>query len=211
MTNYRVFVQARISSGRFPAKVLAPFRGKPIVSHVIERISEVVPPKAIVVATSADASDDPLAAYLREMGVTVFRGPLEDVFTRYRLCLEKYSCDWFFRVCADSPLLNSNLIVQMLSLRSDETDLVTNVQLRTFPRGQSLELINAQTFANVDIAMLSADEKEHVTKVFYAHPDHYQIINIISSDSKLVEQSLAVDTIEDLRRLERLSPTGSCM
>ena len=38
----RVFIQARMSSKRFPGKVLAPFNGIPILTCVIERVDKVI-------------------------------------------------------------------------------------------------------------------------------------------------------------------------
>ncbi|MBI4662339.1 MAG: NTP transferase domain-containing protein [Verrucomicrobia bacterium] len=204
MSPPRVFIQARISSARFPAKVLAPLRGKPIISHVVRRALQAVPRERLVVTTSTEATDDPLAAYVRELGVAVFRGPLENVFVRFQMCLERFPCDWFFRVCADSPLLDATLMTRMMDERRNGVDLVTNVQQRTFPRGQSLELLNSQTFAGIDPGELSAEEQEHVTKVYYTHPERFHIVNLVSAQPELAHQSLAVDTIDDLRRIEQL-------
>ena len=67
----RVFVQARMSSRRFPGKVLAPFAGRPLIDHVLEQVAKALPRKRIVVATSTEPSDDPLVAYLRECGVKI--------------------------------------------------------------------------------------------------------------------------------------------
>lgn len=200
----RAFIQARMSSRRFPGKVLAPLNGQPIIMRVISQVAQIIPPEQITVATSIEQSDDPLASYLQQIGVSVYRGALDNVFERFQLCLKEYPCSWFFRVCADSPLLDSNLLKTMLPYASnDRTDLVTNVQVRTFPRGSSVEMINAATFARMDPNQLqSADEKEHVTKVFYNHPENFEIINIESGDPELAKVSWAVDTLEDLLRLE---------
>jgi spore coat polysaccharide biosynthesis protein SpsF len=200
----RAFIQARMSSRRFPGKVLAPFNGQPIILRVISQVAQIVPAAQITVATSIEQSDDPLASYVQRLGISVYRGALDNVFERFQLCLRENPCSWFFRVCADSPLLDSNLFKTMLRYASDDrTDLVTNVQVRTFPRGCSLEMINAATFARIDPNQLqSADEKEHVTRVFYNRAENFEIINIESGAPELARESWAVDTLEDLLRLE---------
>ena len=76
-----------------------------------------------MLATSGEPADDPLAALMRELGVAVFRGPLENVFRRFQLCLEEYPCTWFFRICADSPLLHWEW-VQILLAHSHRSDLI---------------------------------------------------------------------------------------
>ena len=89
----RAFVQARMSSSRYPGKVLAPFCGRPILAHVVERVTRAVTPKRVVVAMSTEASDEPLARCAEVLGVQVFRGSLVNVFGRLVACLKKHPCD----------------------------------------------------------------------------------------------------------------------
>ena len=203
----RAFIQARMSSKRFPGKVLAPLRGKPLIAHVIAQVARVIPPERMTVATSSEPSDDPLACYVKESGISLYRGPLEDVFKRFQLCLKEYPCSWFFRICADSPLLDSTLFQTMMTYgdRSD-IDLVTNVYPRTFPKGHSLEMVYSATFAGIDPTTLTAEEKEHMTKVYYHHPQEFRILNIESTDPASSKTNLSIDTPEDLFRLEALLP-----
>src|SRR5687768_13033965 len=109
-TKLRAIVQARMSSQRFPGKVLAPFRGRPIIDHVVAAIRSALPEVPVVVATSTEHSDDPLAAYLGSTGTAFHRGPLADVFSRFRGCLVAHPADWVLRVCADSPLLGAAML-----------------------------------------------------------------------------------------------------
>ena len=201
----RAFIQARMSSKRFPGKVLAPLRGKPLIAHVIAQVARVIPPERMTVATSSEPSDDPLACYVQETGISIYRGPLEDVFKRFQLCLKEYPCSWFFRICADSPLLDGTLFQTMMTYcdRSD-IDLVTNVYPRTFPKGHSLEMVYSATFAGMDPATLTAEEKEHMTMVYYNHPQEFRILNIESTDPASSKTNLSIDTPEDLFRLEAL-------
>ena len=202
----RVFIQARMSSSRFPGKVLAPISGRPIIGHVYDRVTRVMPKESIVVATSDSRSDDPLVAYLKDKEIQVFRGVLDDVFARFRTCLDDFPCSWFFRICADSPYIDERVISTMLPYSSnDELDLVTNVMPRTFPKGQSVEMINSSTFLSVDQDGMTDAEKEHVTTYFYERPDEYMIHNIESSDPSSAKINYSVDTVEDLERLEGLN------
>jgi len=200
----RAFIQARLSSRRFPGKVLAPLAGKPLIAHVIARLRPVVPVENLVVATSTEASDDPLACYLSAVGIAVFRGSLDNVLHRVQSCLKEYPCTWFFRVCADSPLLDSVLFHRALNyIQHPEVDLVTNVYPRTFPPGQSVELLRAETFAALDAERLSPEEREHLTKIYYDHPEKFKIINFENEEPDATGESLTVDSVEDLHRLER--------
>jgi spore coat polysaccharide biosynthesis protein SpsF len=203
----RAFIQARMSSRRFPGKVLAPLNGQSIILRIISSVAQVIPLKHITVATSIEQSDDPLAAYVKELRVSVHRGSLDNVFERFQSCLGEYPCDWFFRICADSPLLDTQLIESMSSHAHGNADLVTNVQHRTFPKGLSLEMINADSFGRIDPAQLNTEEREHLTKVFYNHAASFNIVNIESGDPDLAKLSYAVDTLDDLFRLEGILST----
>ena len=202
----RVFIQARMSSKRFPGKVLAPFNGIPMLTCVIERVNRVIPSSRIVVLTSTHQSDDPLVCYMQSAGISVHRGALENVFARFQSCLKEYPCSWFFRICADSPLLD-NAILQTMLIKNDKSDvdLITNVFPRTFPKGQSVEMLNSNTFEGIDSHSLTSAQQEHVTKVYYEKPEKYKIINIESLDPGLATINFSVDTIEDLYRLQNFS------
>jgi spore coat polysaccharide biosynthesis protein SpsF (cytidylyltransferase family) len=122
--------------------------------------------------------------------------------------LETYPCTWFFRVSADSPLLDASLFPQMLAhCTREDLDIVTNVFPRTFPKGHSLEMLHSATFASLQADELDANEQEHVTLTYYNHPERFRILNISSGNPNAANQSMVVDTLEDLRRLEA-SPQG---
>jgi spore coat polysaccharide biosynthesis protein SpsF len=202
----RAVVQARMSSRRFPGKVLAPFRGEPLIAHVLAALRRALPAVPVVVATSGEPADDPLALYVASTGTKVFRGPLDDVLARFRLCAAEYPSDWILRVSADSPLLDAGMLKQVVAhAASAEHDLVTTIHPRTFPRGHNAELIRATALAAIDGEALSEADREHVTPFFYRHPERFRILNVESGDPDLAGLSFAVDTLEDLRRLEGLA------
>lgn len=197
-----------MSSKRYPGKVLTSFRGRPLIDWLTAAAASAVPREKVVLATSTDPSDDPLAAHAQASGLTVFRGPLEDVFSRFRLCLKAHPCDWFFRICADSPLLDGGLLAWAASAASRDVDLITNVSPRSFPRGQSVELVCAAAFASVDESALTAEQREHVTKVFY-ETGRWKVKNLDSGHPEWAKLSLTVDAPEDLRRLEAEYPASA--
>jgi spore coat polysaccharide biosynthesis protein SpsF len=91
-----------------------------------------------------------------------------------------------------------------------DIDLVTNVQIRTFPIGHSVEMIKSATFARIDSSQFTPEEKEHVTEVYYNHSTKFRIMNIESADPGLAKISFAVDTLEDLFRLEKAPHPEVC-
>lgn len=200
--DFRVFIQARMSSRRFPGKVLAPMAGRPMIAWLLERMADSLGHDRVVLATSVDATDDPLALYADREGYLTHRGELLDVFGRFKTCAHAYPAEWVVRVSGDSPLLDPELVTMLLKRCDTSADVVTNVAERSFPRGQSVEVIRRTTLDAVPAGALDAFEREHVTPVFYRHPERYAIRNVVSGCSAWSEQSFVVDTLEDLRRLE---------
>ena len=204
----KAFIQARMSSRRYPGKVLAPFRGEPMIWHVVRAVEAALPRPDLVVVTSTHPTDDPLVHYLQAIGIQVFRGPLDNVLQRFLLCLESHPCEWVLRINGDSPLLWPELI-QLFVGRSKQYsgDLITTIFPRTFPQGQNAELISAGALRTAAREANVAEDLEHVTPFFYRHPDRFRIANVESGNAALAETSMAVDTIEDLQKLEGL-PIG---
>jgi spore coat polysaccharide biosynthesis protein SpsF (cytidylyltransferase family) len=193
-----------MSSARFPGKVLAPFRGRPLIASVLDGAAAIRAGR-VVLATSDDATDEPLAAYARARGVEVFRGSLHNVFARFRDCAAAYPADWTMRLCGDSPLLQPAVAAAVVAHAGRlDLDVVTTVFPRTFPRGQNVEMVRTRVLLGVDPRALTPSEQEHVTQVFYAHPARYRIANVESRDPRLADLSTAVDSIDDLRRLEAM-------
>ena len=196
-----------MASRRFPGKTLAPFRGEPVIRHVMERVQSALPGIPPLVATSDEPSDDPLAFYLSRLGVTVFRGPLDDVVARFRACLAEHPCTWILRVSADSPLLSPEVLQAVVERAGEQWDLVTTIFPRTFPKGHNAELIRADVFQRLEHEALTADDREHVTAFYYRNAGRFRIVNVESGDPRRAEMSVAVDDVDDLRRLEASADT----
>ena len=197
-------IQARMSSTRFPGKSLAPFRGDPLIWHVIQACVQAANNASqVIVVTTHQSAERPLVAYLRDIGITLYLGSPENVFLRYQGALRYYPCDWFFRVCGDSPLLDPRLFEHAQALIRDGVDVISNVYpARQNPPGQSVELIRTATFLSVDPNTLTDADTEHVTKVFYRQPERF---HLLTAPWKRVwpHGSYTVDTVEALRRLSR--------
>ena len=137
------------------------------------------------------------------------RGSLRDVYGRYVSCIEHYQLDSFVRICADSPCISPMLIRYAVNMYKDNpnVDLVSNVCVRTFPPGQSVEVVSGTTFReNVDLD--SKDfSREHVTQHFYKQPRSYKILSI-KRNNVVDESDWAVDTVNDFHRVAAAMAIG---
>lgn len=196
-------IQARSSSVRCPGKMLRPLHGRPMIDWVVDsarRAHTAGALDAVCVATSVDASDDHLAAHAAGLGVHVHRGPLDDVAQRLLAAAIALDCEAFVRINGDSPLLDSALIARAVALfRAGDADLVSNVAVRSFPKGQSVEVVSRAALQAALPDMHAADEREHVTQYFYRHAERFRI-RAFGADAPMPELQMSVDTPEDLAR-----------
>lgn len=190
-------LQARMSSNRLPGKVMRPLLGQPMILRQIERLRRCRRLDRIVVATSSSPSDDPLADCLKDAGVEVVRGPLDDVLERYRLALLAVGSPRdFVRLTADCPLADPEVIdLCVASHVAVGADYTYNYEGRTFPKGLDVEV--CATRALLEAASEAADpyEREHVMPFIYRRPDRFSL-NAITRDPPL-RFRWTVDTAED--------------
>ena len=195
-------IQARMSSKRLEGKVLRQLAGRPLLWWVHYRLSRSTEISKIVISTSAVESDTPIQEFCSTNEIPIHRGSLDDVAGRLFDCAVAEGAGSFIRISGDSPLIDPALVDEAIALPNPEAyDLTTNTQFRSFPKGQSVEVIRTEALGEARRNMNSAADFEHVTRYFYEHPDQFTIRNF-GCDEALGEIQLSVDTLEDLRVAE---------
>ena len=172
-----IAIQARVSSKRFPRKVLEKINGRTLIECVIERCTDTG--FQVFVLTSDDLTDDPLEELLSHKKYSYYRGSLNDVRARYLNFMRKENINQVVRISADSPLIHPDVISQMISSAKDFIgyDIITNIFPKTYPRGQSVEIVSKTAFESIRDIPLSEYDKENVTSYFYQNFSKYKIKN----------------------------------
>jgi len=136
-------LQVRMTSPRLPGKALAPLRGEPMVWRQLERLKLARSLSKIMVATSAETVDDPLASFLVARGQTVFRGAAENLTRRFLRCVEAAGpVTHVVRVKGDSPFVDPALVDDAVRLaRTTGAAYAGNRAQPSFPRGLEVEVI----------------------------------------------------------------------
>ena len=207
-TNMRclVVVQARMSSSRLPGKVLLPLGAHSIVEILLQRLSRSKEADGVIVATSHEASDDPVAEVAMRSGVKVVRGPLKNVYERFCSALRTYPMNICARVCADSPFYDARILDEGIRMyRQHRPFMVSTSVPRTFPAGQSVEVFDPVRFQEASAQVSSVEDQEHVTRYFYAHATKYPIFSLVNSEGDYSAHTHAVDTREDYERALRVA------
>lgn len=189
-----------MSSTRLPGKVMRDVAGAPMIERQIERVRRARRLDDLVVATSVDPTDDPLAERLDSLGVRVHRGPLEDVLARFLGALDAFGpADHLVRLTADCPLADPELIDQLVGtcLERGFDYFTVGGEGRSYPIGLDCEITRAAVLREAAAEAADPHEREHVTPFIYRRPDHYRLGRL---DAPIDHGRLrwTVDTPDDL-------------
>ena len=205
-------LQARMTSTRLPGKVLRPVLGEPMIARQIERLRRSRRIDELVVATSIDPSDDPLAQACGSIGVTVFRGDLQDVLGRFSGVLQQRpAAKALVRLTADCPLTDWTVIDALVDKHhAEDADYSSNnIPERTFPHGLDVEVVRPEALLRAHREATDPYEREHVMPFLYRRPEEHRIVGLSRTPS-LAHLRWTVDYPEDLefvrRVYERLYP-----
>ena len=199
-------IQARSNSKRLKNKVLHLINRKPLIWHVINNVKKAKGVSKVVVATSDTKHDNKLVKYLKKIKIENFRGDLKNVTKRLLDTAIQYKKKNFIRINGDSPLIYPEIIDKVINIHKKKTfkkyDLITNVFPRSFPKGNSVEILKTSILKNY-LHKMSQYEAEHVTKYFYNNSSKFKIKNLRSlKDQK--KTKLSVDTKDDMIKLKKL-------
>ena len=192
-----------MSSKRFKGKVLYKIKKKPLIWYLINNIKKSKKVTNIIVATSKNKSDDQITKYLKRINIKFFRGNLNNVMKRL-FDLSKKLKKYFLRISADSPLIDYKIIDRaiLLANKKKKFDLITNVFPRSYPSGQSTEIIRSDILGNaLNNPKITKYDLEHVTTFFYKNYKKYKIINF--STKKKYYNKFSIDYKNDLGSLEK--------
>lgn len=109
MTTYAVVLAARMTSDRLPGKALAQLApGITVLGQLIERWRTSDRCPTLIVTTTTDSADDPIAHAASALGVTVSRGDPRNVVAQVDAALRRYAPDarYVARALADNPLVD---------------------------------------------------------------------------------------------------------
>lgn len=200
-----VVILCRYSSNRLPGKILLPVAGKPMLTHIVERVRRSGLP--VIVATSNQASDDPIENHCRLIDVVCFRGSLDNVAERFLRAAEAQGWRYATRINGDNLFVDAELLREMAQIASTgEYDFVTNVPGRSYPPGASIEIVDVKAYAALAVGFTEPAHREHVTLYLYDHPGsckHHVHAN--PRQEEMASLNLAIDTQEDYLRAQRIA------
>ena len=196
-----IIIQARMSSTRLPGKVLMPLAGRPMLAQQIRRLRQCRRADEIIIATTENPSDDPIADLARAERVGFFRGDEHDVLSRFVEAAGEAGAGAVVRVTADCPLIDPEVTDRVIGelLRHPEScDYAANILDRTWPRGLDVEAFWLDTLLRMDRLGRSAAAREHVTIVARSECSELFLRRSVADAEDNSDLRWTVDTAEDL-------------
>lgn len=162
-------IQARMGSTRLPGKVMKDLVGKPVLWHIIQRVTQSSLINGIIVASTTNHEDNIIESACESWDIPVFRGSSDDVLKRFCdtihfIELNNPKITYIVRITADCPLIDPIIINEVISIAlSGRYDYVSNTLQPTFPDGLDVEIVSRESLfiANTNAQLLS--DREHVT------------------------------------------------
>jgi len=224
-------IQARMGSSRLPGKVLLDINGKPMLVHVVERTKQAKVINQIIIATSSEREDDPIAELCFSKGYTVYRGSAFDLLDRYYQAAKQYESEIIVRITADCPLIDPEVIDltvnAFLGVEKGNPEIFQELSPkpikieqeifpydfaanrlpppwgRTFPIGLDTEVCTFQALETAWQEAFATHQREHVMPFFYENPERFRNL-LINHDIDYGTLRWTVDTKEDLELIRKI-------
>lgn len=201
-------VQARMGSSRLPGKVLVNIAGKPMLWHVVVRARRSQCLGQVVVATTTDASDDPVDEFCQSVGFPCYRGDALDVLDRYYQAAMLYHAQTIVRLTADCPLIDPGEIDRTIrAFFAADVDFAANrlppPWHRTTPIGMDCEVVRLSALERAWQEAQAAYAREHVMPYLYEQAGRFKTL-LVDHEPDLGHLRLTVDTPEDLILIQRI-------
>ncbi|MCA0754950.1 glycosyltransferase family protein [Paenibacillus sp. N4] len=199
-------IQARMGSTRLPGKVLKTVLGKPLLEYQLERVARSKLLNSIVVATTWNEIDTPIVDLCERLSMECYRGPEDDVLTRYYDCAVWCNADVIVRLTADCPIIDPVVIDRVIERFlecTDSCDYVSNTLINRYPHGMDTEVFTKAALYKAHNEAESESEREHVTPYFYQNPQRFRLTSVDYKD-KANDFRWTVDTFEDFSLIKLL-------
>jgi len=198
-----------MTSTRLPGKVLADVCGQPALELMLSRVVRAKRLEQIVVATTSNETDDPVAQLCRELDVEVFRGGEADVLGRYAAAADRFDADPVVRLTADCPMIEPSVIDRSIAeFFTRECDYISNGLVRTYPDGLDVEVFSRAALDRAAREAKHPFSREHVTPYIKAQaseiPEIPFDLSSLEFEANFSHVRWTLDTPEDLILIRNL-------
>ncbi len=160
--NIVAIVQARLTSSRFPKKIIQKIGNKSVIELLLDRIKKSKKINNIILAIPNNKKNVEIKKKLRN--INFFLGSENDVLDRYYKAAKKFKASMVVRICGDCPFIDPNIIDQIINIYENKNyDYVSNTIIPTFPDGLDVEVFSFNVLKKAWQKAKTKNDREHVT------------------------------------------------
>lgn len=190
-------IEARMTSTRFPGKVLQEIGGKPALQLMIERVIQSNKIDNLFVATTSNTTDDPIVELCESLNIKYFRGSEENVYKRVLEAHQFFETDIIVELSGDCPLIDYRVIDKGLDIFLNNAYQYVHTSC-DYPLGMATEIFSLDTLQSISKEReLTQADIEHVTPYLYTSGLYKTFQFQPNENEKMPELSVTLDTKED--------------
>lgn len=161
--NKSILIQCRLSSSRFPKKMLETLGGYCLFEYVYQRCKQSKQVDNVAIITSNQHSDDELYNLCLKKNIPVYRGDLDNVLERYINAANFFKSEIICRVCGDSPFVDIKAIDKMF-LEMEKNSSLEYIITKNSLNGFMSEIFTFGLISKINTNQLTNEDLEHVTR-----------------------------------------------
>jgi spore coat polysaccharide biosynthesis protein SpsF len=201
-----VVIQARTGSTRLPGKVLLDAAGAPLLVRMVERVRAARSRFALLVATTTDPADDPIADLCARAQIELFRGHPTDLLDRHVRAARLFQADRVVKIPSDCPLIDPEAIDLVLAAFHPGLDYCSNLHPQSWPDGNDVEVVSREALELAFREATRPHQREHTTPFLWDQPERFRLANVVRPDAPDLSRShrLVLDYAEDYQLIREI-------
>ncbi len=200
-------VEARMTSSRLPGKMMMDVGNKPSLQVLVERLALTPGLDDIILATTFNVSDDPLARLMKNLGYLAFRGSEQDVLGRVLGAAKASRAEVIVEITGDCTLIDPDVVQETIdAYRKSTADFVANcIERPHYPPGFDARVFSMEVLRKLDLIAVSPTDREHVTSFIWENPGSFSAEHV-RPPMTLAHPDLfvALDRYDDLALIRRI-------
>jgi len=200
-------IECRMTSSRLPGKVLMEaIAGRSMLEVMVERVKRAKQIEEVVLATTINSADDPIATLAKKLGTGCFRGSEGDVLSRVLCAAREFEADIIVELTGDCPLIDPQIISQVIDCYLlNDADYVSNCAVHSYPVGMDTQVFSRELLERANLEGLTPDDREHVSWYFVRNPEKFRLFTVAAPPAlKFPDIAVTLDEKEDCELIRRI-------
>jgi|TARA_B110000037_G_scaffold191995_1_gene225878 glutamate-1-semialdehyde 2,1-aminomutase len=208
--NIVAVVQARLTSKRFPKKVISKIGNYSLIEIIKKRLDRSKLLDKVVYAIPKNQENKNLEIFLKQKNIEYHSGSEKNVLKRYIQTAIKFDADIIVRITSDCPLVCPKMLDNMIhEFKKKKVDYLSNIKDPLnikdefyYPDGFDIEIFSKKSLLSSYKKISSSFDYEHVTT--FIRSSNIFKKHFVKSQKKFQKLKLSVDTKKDLNNVKKI-------